>query len=209
MERKFSVCSAASELRKEHFQFITYGCFFLHSSRRPEAQYNTVCAVAQADLYVLGPPAQSAHNNPRRFEENYKTAGAGSLSSCLICGKLLVFIYIKSYHLNINSNMDKGNLKKELKDKNAITACAREFNMVGDPTRLKICYLLCRHKELSVGDIAEVVSVSISAVSHTLKKLQKAGLVENRREFRTVYYKLKKSPIVEVMKERMNHYENV
>jgi ArsR family transcriptional regulator len=105
--------------------------------------------------------------------------------------------------------MDVDKLKKELKNKKAILVCAREFNMVGDPTRLKICYLLCRHKELSVGDIAEVVGVSISAVSHTLKKLQKANMVESRRESRTVYYKLKKSPIVEVMKERMNHYENI
>lgn len=111
--------------------------------------------------------------------------------------------------MNIDSSMDTDNLKKELKDKNAITACAREFNMVGDPTRLKICYLLCRHKEISVGDIAEVVGVSISAVSHTLRKPQKANMVESRRESRTVYYKLKKSPIVEVMKERMNHYEKI
>lgn len=105
--------------------------------------------------------------------------------------------------------MKKDELKKELKNKEAILACAREFNMVGDPTRLKICYLLCRHKELSVGDIAEVVGVSVSAVSHTLRKLQKADMVESRREFRTVYYKLKKSPVVEVMKNRMNHYENI
>lgn len=100
-------------------------------------------------------------------------------------------------------------IKKELKNQKAILACAREFNMIGDPTRLKICYLLCRHKELSVGDIAKVVGVSISAVSHTLQKLQKANMVESKREFRTVYYKLKKSPIVEVMKERINHYENI
>lgn len=105
--------------------------------------------------------------------------------------------------------MKKNELKKELKNKDAILACAREFNMVGDPTRLKICYLLCRHKELSVGDIAEVVGISISAVSHTLRKLQKADMVESRREFRTVYYKLKKSPVVEVMKDRINHYENI
>ncbi len=119
---------------------------------------------------------------------------------------LFLFIY---YHLNIDSSMKKDELKKELKNKEAILACAREFNMVGDPTRLKICYLLCRHKELSVGDIAEVVGVSLSAVSHTLRKLQKADMVESRREFRTVYYKLKKSPVVEVMKNRMNHYENI
>lgn len=102
--------------------------------------------------------------------------------------------------------MSKDNLRKELKDKNAIIACAREFNMIGDPTRLKICYLLCRHKELSVGDIAEIVGVSISAVSHTLNKLKRADMVESRREFRTVYYKLKKSPIIETVKERINHY---
>ncbi|MDP2704280.1 MAG: metalloregulator ArsR/SmtB family transcription factor [bacterium] len=105
--------------------------------------------------------------------------------------------------------MNKDTLKKELKDKRAILACAREFNMVGDPTRLKICYLLCRHKELSVGDIADVVGVSISAVSHTLRKLKKADMVESRREFRTVYYKLKKSPVVKVMKERINHYAKI
>ena len=103
----------------------------------------------------------------------------------------------------ISNGVDKDNLKKELKDKNAIVACAQEFNMVGDPTRLKICYLLCRHKELSVGDIAEVVGVSISAVSHTLRKLQKANMVENRRESRTVYYKLKKSPLTKIVKNQL------
>ena len=105
--------------------------------------------------------------------------------------------------------MKKSNLKKGLENKDAILACAREFKMVGDTTRLKICYLLCRHKELSVGDIAKVVGVSISAVSHTLHKLKKAYMVESRREFRTVYYKLKNSPIVEMMKERINHYAKI
>jgi ArsR family transcriptional regulator len=94
-------------------------------------------------------------------------------------------------------------IKKELKNQKAILACAREFNIVGDPTRLKICYLLCRHKELSVGDIAKVVGVSVSAVSHTLRKLQKANMVESRREFRNVYYKLKPSPLVTMLKTRL------
>lgn len=94
-------------------------------------------------------------------------------------------------------------IRKELNDRKAILRCAEEFNMVGDPTRLKICYLLCRHKELAVGEIADIVSISISAVSHTLKKLQKAGMVENRREFRTVYYKLKQTPLADMLKERL------
>jgi len=124
--------------------------------------------------------------------------------------KILVdFYFFIGYHLNIDSSMDIKKLKQELKNKKAILACAREFNMVGDPTRLKICYLLCRHKDLSVGEIAKVVGVSISAVSHTLRKLQKASMVESRRGFRHVYYKLRKSPIVEVMKNRMNYYAKV
>lgn len=94
-------------------------------------------------------------------------------------------------------------IKKELKDRRALIQCAQEFNMVGDPTRLKICYLLCHHKELSVGDIAKIIGVSISAVSHTLKKLQAADIVENRRDFRHVYYQLKKSLFVEILKERL------
>ena len=105
--------------------------------------------------------------------------------------------------------MNKDNLKKELKNKDTILACAKEFHMVGDPTRLKICYLLCRHKELSVGDIADVVGVSISAVSHTLRKLQKADMVESRREAKTVYYKLKKSSATEMVENRLNHYAKI
>jgi len=94
-------------------------------------------------------------------------------------------------------------IKKELENHEALMRCAEEFNMVGDPTRLKICYLLCRHKELSVGKIADIISVSISAVSHTLKKLQEADIVENRRDFRNVYYQLKKTPFVKMLKERL------
>lgn len=99
--------------------------------------------------------------------------------------------------------MKKSHLKKEFENKDVILACAREFNMVGDPTRLKICYLLCRRKELSVGEIAEIIGVSISAVSHTLRKLKEADIVEDRREFRTVYYKLKQTPFARMLKERL------
>lgn len=97
----------------------------------------------------------------------------------------------------------KPQIKREIENTDLLLQCAKEFNLVGDPTRLKICYLLCRHKELSVGEIADVVGVSTSAVSHTLKKLQKANIVENRRDFRNVYYHLKKSPFVERLKEHL------
>lgn len=95
-------------------------------------------------------------------------------------------------------------IKKELKNRKAILRCAAEFNMVGDPTRLKICYLLCRHKELSVGEITEMIGVSISAVSHTLRKLEETNIVESRRDFRHVYYQLKQSSLRDYLEERLN-----
>ena len=60
-----------------------------------------------------------------------------------------------------------------------------------------------QHKELSVGEIAEIIGVSISAVSHTLNKLKEADLVEDRRDFRHVYYQLKQSPLTEMIRGRL------
>ena len=100
-------------------------------------------------------------------------------------------------------------IKQALRNTKAIESCAVEFGVIGDPTRLKICYLLCQHKELSVGDIAEIVGISISAVSRTLKKLQHTGLVNRRRDYKTVYYSMSKSSLVKVLKERILVNEKV
>lgn len=94
-------------------------------------------------------------------------------------------------------------IKKELESEAELVSCAEEFNMVGDPTRLKICYLLCRHNELTVGEIADIIGVSISAISHTLRKLKEVNIVEARRDFRHVHYQLKQSPITEMIKGRL------
>ncbi len=94
-------------------------------------------------------------------------------------------------------------IKEELENKKELIKCAKEFDLMGDPTRLKICYLLCRHKELTVGEIAQIVGVSISAVSHTLKKLKKAGFVENRRKYRQVYYRITDSPAMCILRKRL------
>lgn len=94
-------------------------------------------------------------------------------------------------------------ITRELENEEAINRCAEEFTMIGDPTRLKICYLLCRHKELSVGEIAEIIGVSISAVSHTLNKLKEQSVVEGRRDFRHVYYAIKQSPLTTMIKGRL------
>ncbi len=81
-------------------------------------------------------------------------------------------------------------IKKELENEKAVLQCAEQFGLVGDPTRMKICWLLCKHKELAVGDIAEILGVSVSVVSHSLKKLKQNDMVETRQEHKHVFYSL-------------------
>tara|TARA_B100000745_G_scaffold264838_1_gene189677 strand:- start:2892 stop:3224 length:333 start_codon:yes stop_codon:yes gene_type:complete len=100
-------------------------------------------------------------------------------------------------------------LKKELENEEAVLHCAEQFGLVGDPTRMKICWLLCKHPELSVGDIAEILNVSISAVSHSLKKLRENGLVDTRREHKTIFYSLSNNKFNEVLKNSLNNYAQV
>ena len=78
----------------------------------------------------------------------------------------------KRYHLNTYSNDMPKKIKKELANEKAVLECAEQFGLVGDPTRMKICWLLCKHPELSVREIADMLTVSISVVSHSLKKLR-------------------------------------
>lgn len=104
--------------------------------------------------------------------------------------------------MNILSNImpDYKKIKEELRNKKELLYCARQLGVVGDTTRLKICYLLCHYPELSVGNIAEILDTSHSVVSHSLKKLLKLDLVHKRKEAQTVYYSLVDNEFTEILK---------
>lgn len=91
-------------------------------------------------------------------------------------------------------------IKKELKNKKELISCAEQLGVVGDTTRLKICYLLCRHPELNVSEIAEILNTSPSVVSHSIKKLLNLQLVKRRKEAQTVYYSLTNNKFVKTLK---------
>lgn len=98
----------------------------------------------------------------------------------------------------------KAKIKKELKNKKSLEKCAKEFCVLGDPTKIKICYLLCKYKELAVSDIAELTGVSISAISHAMKAMKKCFAVKSRRDFRNVYYGFdKRSTIYGLIQKRL------
>lgn len=118
----------------------------------------------------------------------------------------LASLLILFYHLNMHSNMNLKKIRQELDNldnKEAILKCAREFGLVGDPTRMKICWLLCKHKELSVSEIAKILDVSVSVVSHSLRKLRRHKLVQSRRNFRQVFYRLSNNHFNHLLKKQL------
>jgi len=64
----------------------------------------------------------------------------------------------------------------------------RIIKAISSESGLKIFFLLNRRREMCVTDIASAVGLSISAVSHQLKKMEAAGLVDSRRHGRTICY---------------------
>ncbi|SRR6266702_1861719 len=86
-----------------------------------------------------------------------------------------------------------GKLAQELQDIRKLQLCAEQCGVVGDMTKLTICYLLRYHDELSVSEIAELANTSISNVSHSLAKLKKAQLVIARRQSQQIFYSLKEN----------------
>lgn len=81
-------------------------------------------------------------------------------------------------------------LKSELDEETLIEDHARILAMLSDPTRLKILYSLSRGGELCVCDLADVLGREVSAISHQLRRLRDRGLVTNRRDGLTIYYRL-------------------
>jgi ArsR family transcriptional regulator len=87
-----------------------------------------------------------------------------------------------------------------------VEALADTFRVLGDPTRVRILDALATG-ELCVCDIASLVGISESAVSHQLRLLRGMRLVRPRRAGRLVYYVVDDQHILELMKQAMVHVE--
>ena len=81
---------------------------------------------------------------------------------------------------------------------------AELFKIFGDSTRVKILYALLE-SELCVCDIAKLMEVSQSAVSHQLRVLKASKLVKFRREGKTVYYSLAAEHVIRILSQGMEH----
>ena len=83
---------------------------------------------------------------------------------------------------------------------------AELFKMFGDSTRVKILYALLG-AELCVQDLAKLMEVSQSAVSHQLRVLKASKLVKFRREGKNVLYSLADEHVVRILSQGMEHIE--
>jgi len=94
---------------------------------------------------------------------------------------------------NHGSQHDVDKIKKTLSETESFEKAAALFKQIGDPSRLRIFWLLC-HREECVIDIAALVDMTMPAVSHHLKKLSDADLISSRRDGKEVYYRAADNP---------------
>ena len=97
-------------------------------------------------------------------------------------------------------------VKPELPEEEKLYDLAELFKIFGDSTRIRILYVLFE-AEMCVCDIAEVLGMTQSAISHQLRLLKQAKLVRSRREGKTVYYALADDHVRTIIYQGMEHIE--
>ena len=93
-----------------------------------------------------------------------------------------------------------------LLDATAVEALVETFRVLGDATRVRILDAISR-SELCVGEIADLLGLSESAVSHQLRLLRGMRLVRPRRNGRMVFYTLDDQHIVRLFEQGLEHVE--
>lgn len=92
----------------------------------------------------------------------------------------------------------------EMPDEELLFDVADLFKAFADTTRIKILYALMEHG-LCVADIAAVVGVSQSAISHQLRTLKQARLVKAQRDGKNVIYSLSDDHVFTMLAQGMTH----
>jgi DNA-binding transcriptional ArsR family regulator len=94
--------------------------------------------------------------------------------------------------------------RKAIHDGTTLRALEETFKVLGDVTRLKICLALAR-RELCVSDVAAIIEMSESAVSHQLRLMKAMRLVTYRKQGKMTYYMLDDEHIEDLMRVAVRH----
>lgn len=103
----------------------------------------------------------------------------------------------------VHEEMVKDTLSK-MPPNNIINNLAEFFKIMGDSTRCKLLFALLQN-EMCVCDLANVLSMTKSSVSHQLSKMKDVGLVKCRKSGKTVYYSLDDGHIKEIFEVGLKH----
>lgn len=80
------------------------------------------------------------------------------------------------------------------------------FKIFGDTTRIKMLYvLLC--SEMCVCDLAQILNMTQSAISHQLRVLKQMDLVKSRRDGKTIFYSLSDGHIKTILSQGLDHIQ--
>ena len=93
---------------------------------------------------------------------------------------------------------------KRMPDEEQLLDLAELFKVFGDSTRVRILSALAVN-ELCVNDLAALLSMTQSAISHQLKALRSAKLVRSRKDGKVVYYSLDDEHVNAIMAIGMQH----
>ena len=97
-------------------------------------------------------------------------------------------------------------VQEEMPEEEILYDLAELFKVFGDSTRIKILYVLFQ-SEMCVCDIAQLLNMSQSAISHQLRVLKQAQLVKYRREGKTVFYSLADAHVNTILNQGLQHIE--
>ena len=95
-------------------------------------------------------------------------------------------------------------VKNRMPDDQDIYDLSDFFKVLGDSTRMRIIWAL-DESEMCVCDIAVLLNMTKSAISHQLRALREANLVKFRKEGKTVYYSLKDDHVRDIYEIGMEH----
>ena len=95
-------------------------------------------------------------------------------------------------------------VNENMPDEEILYDLAELYKVFGDSTRIKILYVLFE-SEMCVYDIARLLNMTQSAISHQLKVLKQSKLIRYRREGKTVFYSLSDDHVRTIIDQGMEH----
>lgn len=95
-------------------------------------------------------------------------------------------------------------VSKVMPDEAVLYDAAELLKALGDSTRIRIIFVLCQ-SEMCVCDIADLLGMTQSAISHQLRVLKQARLVSSRRDGKTIFYSICDAHVKTIFYHAMEH----